>query len=91
MTDEMRPLSTLPRSRARRFDAPRFSRSPQEADSGGMLALIGDTPDADLEDSSQEPTEPPAKKPTQSAEDTDPAKPAPIGPDFLRDYLRELQ
>lgn len=56
-----------------------------------MLALIGDAPDADLGDSAQEPTEPPAKKPTQSAEDTDPAKPAPIGPDFLRDYLRELQ
>lgn len=56
-----------------------------------MLALIGDTPDADLEDSAQEPTEPPANKPTQPAEDTDSAKPAPIGPDFLRDYLRELQ
>ena len=32
-----------------------------------MLALIGDAPDADLEDSAQEPNEPPAKKPNLAA------------------------
>jgi hypothetical protein len=88
MTDETKQLSTPLRSRARRFDAPRFSRSTQEADSGDMLSLIQDTPDAEVEGGALEPTAPPAKKPPQSAEDT---APAPTGPDFLRDYLRELQ
>lgn len=91
MTDEMKQLSTPPRSRARRFDAPRFSRSAQEADSNDMLSLIEVTPDADEEDRPPEPTDPPAKKPTPSPEDAEPAAPAPTGADFLRDYLRELQ
>jgi hypothetical protein len=91
MTDETKPLSTAPRSRARRFDAPRFSRSAQEADFGDMLSLIQDTPDAEMEDGAPQPAAPPTKKPPQSAEDAQPAEPTATGPDFLHDYLRELQ
>lgn len=94
MTDETKQLSTPQRSRTRRFDAPLFSRSAQEADSGDMLSLIQDAPDPNLEDRAPEPTEPPtdlpAKKPKRSAAAEGPTEPAWTGLDFLRGYLREL-
>jgi hypothetical protein len=90
MTDETKQLSTPQRSRTRRFDAPLFSRSAQEADASDMLSLIQDTAAAELEDPAPEPTDPPAKKLKQSAEDAGRAEPPQTGSDFLRDYLRGL-
>ncbi len=90
MTDDAKQLSTPQRSRTRRFDAPLFSRSGQAPDSGDMLSLIQDAPEADLEDPEPEPTDRPAKKRTPAAQNTERVEPTQAGSDFLRAYLRGL-
>lgn len=79
MDDENTSLSSGPqRSRARRFDAPRFSRSAQAMDASDSRSLIQEAPEPDEE--TAEPTAP----------DPQPAEAAPE-PVALSDVLRELK
>lgn len=76
MSDEINSLSSVPqRSRARRFDAPRFSRASQTTDSTDPLSLIQDEPEPE-----EAPSEPP-----------EPESPPVVEPDSLSDILRELK
>lgn len=85
MDDEQTTLSqSAPRTRARRFDAPRFSRSFSHGDNPDPRALIEDSPAIEEEASEEKKAE--AEPPAQPRSDQ-----ATTGPEWLRQVLRKLK